>query len=766
MNLETVVTEEKHHVLIIGEMHAPVVKSLVEYFTSRGHGPIVCSHIPKKLPDHVEYCFCFTTFTHIVEDAVRLSAFARVVLICTGLEKYSRDHILLLTKTHPHCKVAVIEPGSHKIAKLVEQILYLAFNNDTPTVFLASALPRAHAPPPVRHPLRVALKEKYLHFVSRPMRGILIVTLILLLAHFILLLPLVTALASFVAELAIANQNRSSLLNYDHDPFPISRRILVLARASYAPTRPFWLLIGLGSHIDNAFALMEAVPETRVIAVRLTQNSAIFASYVFDPQVVEQRKILQKKDQISADVDFLASQLQMVRAITSPSILSRLDPHNRLQELSESLTIARELLQVSDAILARDTSKLYVVFFVNNAEIRPGGGFIGSFALVRVTNMQIKELRVYDAYDADGQLKARIPPPEPISKYLNQPNFFLRDSAFTPDFPTNLQTAELFLQKTLGIEGIDGGLLVSFEAIRELVLAIGPIRLSEYDKTITANNLYLTLQLEAEENFFPGSANKKNIIDALVKELIVRMSEPGTAVRAARSIRESFRQKLMAAAAQDTLIQSAFDRLYWSGRLLPPTCIGMPSSRCIADYVFPVEANLGVNKANAFVSRFFRHEITIDPGGVVSGSLTITLANNSYDDLYPGGPYKNYLQILLSNDVEIDSVTVDNAVHSSTEISQDQHTRATLFIEVPPQRKRVIAVRYRHRTALGNERPQLQIITQKQLGLPAADLLLKIDTGRRSYQAVNFTPIVAGGALEYTTVVDSDKFYYITFNNP
>jgi len=44
-------------------------------------------------------------------------------------------------------------------------------------------------------------------------------------------------------------------------------------------------------------------------------------------------------------------------------------------------------------------------------ELRPGGGFIGSYAILSVDKGKITNFKIYDVYDADGQLKNHIEPP-------------------------------------------------------------------------------------------------------------------------------------------------------------------------------------------------------------------------------------------------------------------------------------------------------------------------------------------------------------------
>ena len=64
-------------------------------------------------------------------------------------------------------------------------------------------------------------------------------------------------------------------------------------------------------------------------------------------------------------------------------------------------------------------------------ELRPGGGFLGSFGVFEIGNYSIGDIKVYDIYDADGQLTVHLDPPKPIAEYLSVPHWFFRDSNFS-----------------------------------------------------------------------------------------------------------------------------------------------------------------------------------------------------------------------------------------------------------------------------------------------------------------------------------------------
>jgi hypothetical protein len=157
----------------------------------------------------------------------------------------------------------------------------------------------------------------------------------------------------------------------------------------------------------------------------------------------------------------------------------------------EAVTQFKKILPYFDDLLAKDSEKKYLLLFANNMELRPGGGFIGSFGVLTTKNYALNNIQIYDVYDADGQLTAHIEPPPAIRNYLNQPHWFLRDSAFSPDFLENYEQAKFFLEKEMNLSRFSGAILVTTTAIENILDAFGNLYLPEFQETVNKKNFYL-----------------------------------------------------------------------------------------------------------------------------------------------------------------------------------------------------------------------------------------------------------------------------------
>src|SRR3989344_5241553 len=113
-------------------------------------------------------------------------------------------------------------------------------------------------------------------------------------------------------------------------------------------------------------------------------------------------------------------------------------------------------------------------------ELRPGGGFIGSYGLLTFSKGKITDFSIHDVYDADGQLKGHIEPPFPIRRYLPQIHWYMRDSNWDVDFAKAASTSAYFLNAETG-KTVDGVIGVDLSFVKNLLSVTGPITVSDYN---------------------------------------------------------------------------------------------------------------------------------------------------------------------------------------------------------------------------------------------------------------------------------------------
>lgn len=360
-----------------------------------------------------------------------------------------------------------------------------------------------------------------------------------------------------------------------------------------------------------------------------------------------------------------------------------------------------------DKLLGSKEKVRYLIFFLNNRELRPGGGFIGSVGTITLHNYTLTDILIEDVYEIDGQLTEHVEPHSAVRKYLEQPNGFLRDSNFSPDFKKNVDAAVFFLQKTKRLQdrNFEGAVGITPTAFEYLLDGIGELYLTDYQTSITKDNFYDKTQTYVEDDFFPGSKQKRNFLTSLTGTMLLQL-ERTSPEKIFTSLYKGLAEKQIVLFAKTRQIESIFNKLGWAGR----------QSRSQFDYLFPVDANVGVNKINSFITRDIFLQTHIKPGGSINRSFTALYANKSTGRERFGGTYKNYFQLYMPRNITIQSVQIgnENILRYDTFYEQG-YSVVGVFIEVPPRETRRLIVNYTSSEKYHHKRPYT-LRLQKQIG--------------------------------------------------
>jgi hypothetical protein len=151
------------------------------------------------------------------------------------------------------------------------------------------------------------------------------------------------------------------------------------------------------------------------------------------------------------------------------------------------------------------TTHHILVLFQNPSEMRPGGGFLGSYADVSISGGAVKNIAFHDVADVDVAFKQKIVPPVPLQ--LEETAWRPADANWFLDFPTSAsETVQLFEQSGLYAGNasatpttFDGVVAVTPQIMSDLLSVTGPITLpgatpKAASTTFTADNLVTQIQ--------------------------------------------------------------------------------------------------------------------------------------------------------------------------------------------------------------------------------------------------------------------------------
>ncbi len=285
------------------------------------------------------------------------------------------------------------------------------------------------------------------------------------------------------------------------------------------------------------------------------------------------------------------------------------------------------------------------IFFQNPSELRPAGGFLGSFADVALGADGIRAIEVRDIYDIDGQLDANIIPPKPLQGLTK--SWGARDANWFFDFPTSARKVIEFLEKSKfyreRLISFDGAIGANVSVFQSILAAVGPIKLPDYHITITAENLLAEIQREVETGKDKISGEPKRILKVLAPILIEKLAGATDAQKKILfdALKTQLEHRDLMFYAKDAELQTYFEGTDIGGKVLT-TGGNMPN-----DYLAIAAANIAAGKSDAYITQHIKLASRIEADGRVSNYLTIERAHggDSQTESWYRAANRSYLQI-------------------------------------------------------------------------------------------------------------------------
>jgi len=264
-------------------------------------------------------------------------------------------------------------------------------------------------------------------------------------------------------------------------------------------------------------------------------------------------------------------------------------------------------------LLGSRQDRQYLFLFENNRELRPGGGFIGSFALADVSKGEVRNIKVDTIYNPDGQLKENIIPPAPLKKITDR--WFARDANWFADFPTNARKVSTLFEKSGG-PTVDGVIAITPSILEKLMSITGPITMPQYGVTVTADNVIDETQRLVTFDYDKEKNTPKAFMADLLPEIMNRISQSSQEKwgELVNVFTDSLKQKQILVWLRNEDAQKKVENLGWGGLVENPD----------SDYLMRVEANVGGHKTDELISQSVDYEISMDSDGSAIATLITT----------------------------------------------------------------------------------------------------------------------------------------------
>lgn len=346
------------------------------------------------------------------------------------------------------------------------------------------------------------------------------------------------------------------------------------------------------------------------------------------------------------NIQFPTLQDALVKAqknvVSAEEIVRNIEPKQLPEQYREQFVSLRERLPSvrvlvdravsTAAFLSRmtgtDRPRRYLVLFSNSSELRPTGGFPGSYGLLTFEEGKVKDFRADDIYNPDGQIKELIVPPLQLQHIT--PVWGMRDAAWWVDFPTSAKKVMEYWQLGGGA-AVDGVISIKPEMLAGILKITGPISLPKYDLVLTADNVLATLQLEVESK--KDAQQPKQIIVDLAPQVLARLSSaPATQWGAMLGLfKKGFDERDIMMYFSDQQLQQYVSSEGWDGMV----------QQIEGDYLTVNISNIKGAKADAVTDTAIKLEGWLE-GGVMVHRLTLTRQHNGGSSQYGFYNKSNY----------------------------------------------------------------------------------------------------------------------------
>ncbi|HIP50076.1 MAG TPA: DUF4012 domain-containing protein [Candidatus Pacebacteria bacterium] len=371
---------------------------------------------------------------------------------------------------------------------------------------------------------------------------------------------------------------------------------------------------------------------------------------------------------------------------------------------------------IANIILAQDdVTRRYLVLLQNNLELRPGGGFIGQYAVFEVKNGEILSYVVKDSNVLDKTYKSDRELPASLQKYLvGTRKWKFRDSNYSPDYPTNVSDALHFYGLSGEDAEFDGVIAVNATLFEDILDITGPISLTEkdYEKygDFTSDGGLMKLQKIVEEPFFRADERKecekalkkanvpeddsrwkdcqydengkkkkkvthgqrvarKYILDVIAREIVPKLSKISNIEPIIKMVTQNLNEKDIQLWFKNENLQKIASDAKWTGEV---------DEDWSGDYVMISDTNVGALKSDYYMKRSMEYKVdftgkSAEANDVNAGRMVRYISDDIKEQVMSG-------TFVTSKPLATVRMIYENTATQASNYNMDYHSFTRLYV--------------------------------------------------------------------------------------
>jgi len=445
-----------------------------------------------------------------------------------------------------------------------------------------------------------------------------------------------------------------------------------------------------------------------------------------------------------------------------------------LSEIVANSEMAMPIFKNLPELVGQNQPKTYLFVFQNNMEMRPTGGFIGSYGLLTLKDGEITDLVTDDVYNLDklAEGKLNIAPPAPLQKFMGQKNWFMRDANWYADWPASAKNIIWFFDRErefgkLPYQRLDGVIALSPDFISNLLKVVGPITVNGV--TFSDQNFAMELEKEVELDYAQRGLprnQRKSIIGPLTEELIARIEKSSLPdmIKSWLAFKKNIDEKQILVYLTDPQIQGYFADQNWAGSL----------KNSESDYLYAVDANMGAWKTDSVMKKSVSYRLD-EKNGRLIGHAELAYQHTSERVENFIREYRDYLQVYVPEGSRIISgYWRDQAGQHPIDLNSELETRDEFgktvfayFFTVEPKTAKTIILEYElpAKTLQQYQQGLYKLVVQKQPGTVGHDLKIDLSFGKypSAYHADILPVKISGQELQWQSDLSVDREFTVKF---
>jgi len=455
-----------------------------------------------------------------------------------------------------------------------------------------------------------------------------------------------------------------------------------LSEVPFAQKTPLRSLIILSQGGAEAASAVEKVTSEGDVIITALEN--ILISHQGEkPRPQKEEEFLRLASALNKGADHLLTCILHLTQLGHPRNNKITAIMDTLQKGANAFRLGESFAASAPELLGYRGERSYLILLQNSAEARAGGGFLGTLARVTVKDGGIKNLEFFDSYQFDA---AGAAAPVTVQKFLNKDALRLRESNFYASFPeSGVQVARLF--EEVSGEEVDGIIGTNLLFAEGLIKISKPLTLSDFERTVTADNLFEVATEEVEKGFFPGSSKKRRFLQALGEELLNNLFrlEKRDYAKLSKLIWQSLEEKQILLFFKEGRIAQALAESGFDGRV----------KETGGDFLMVIDSNYGT-KANAWIKRSMSYKVfNANRNDQLQGELTVVWEHTG-TAAWPAGTYGNLFRALVPKGSKLIKATLDEGECTEKILTTEEagKTVFALALEVQPQTTSILKLEY------------------------------------------------------------------------